>query len=268
MGTQTFQCRTVRQLASSPDLTVVIPAYNEERRLPATLATLKEELDHWFLDYRVIVVDDGSRDATFRVVEAFDARFSCCRLPVNSGKGAAVRAGMLMATGEVVAFTDADLPFALDALREGYFRILERRCDVVCGDRRAGSRRGRSAPWARRLSGFVFRQLVQWLVSPCVADTQCGLKIFSRTAAQEIFRCVQAPGFAFDVDVVCQAERLGYSIETVPVQLVNTDGSTISLRRHAWPIFKELLAVRRRLVSAANDAAATMPTPMPSCRTA
>lgn len=249
MRTRKFTRRLVRTNRSSPDLTVVIPAYNERCRLPATLAALRQELDRWFLDYRVLVVDDGSRDGTWEAVDEFDPRFSCHRLLQNAGKGAAVRAGMLQATGHVVAFTDADLPFALEALREGYERIMDGRCDVVCGDRTANAEAGQSAPWLRQLSGYVFRKLVQWIAAPSVADTQCGLKIFSQHAAREIFRSVTAPGFAFDVEVICRAERLGFGIQTVPVQLVNTEGSTISLRRHAWPMLKELLAIRRRLNS-------------------
>jgi dolichyl-phosphate beta-glucosyltransferase len=257
MRTRKFTRRLNRTNRSSPDLTVVIPAYNERSRLPATLAALKREFDRWFLDYRVLVVDDGSRDGTWEAVDDFDPRFSCHRLLTNSGKGAAVRAGMLQATGHVVAFTDADLPFALEALRDGYERIMEGRCDVVCGDRTATAEPGQSAPWLRQLSGFVFRQLVQWIAAPPVADTQCGLKMFSRHAAREIFRAVAAGGFAFDVEVLCRAERLGFEIQTVPVELVNTAGSTISLRRHAWPMLKELLAIRRRL----NSSPETVPFP-------
>lgn len=233
-----------------PDLTVIIPAYNEATRLPETLAGLQQELDRWFVDYEVIVVDDGSCDGTWEVTDRFDPRFSCCRLRQNAGKGAAVRTGMLQATGRVVAFTDADLPFDLDALHEGYQRVLTQQCDVICGSRisESGSDRvAHAAPLMRQWSGFVFRQMVSLMVAPGVADTQCGLKVFSQRSAQEIFGRVEATGFAFDVEVICLAERLGFQLETVPVRLVNTAGSTISLWRHAWPMVRELMAIRRRL---------------------
>jgi dolichyl-phosphate beta-glucosyltransferase len=252
MGMRALKHPNSKMGKTVPDLTLIIPAYNEVTRLPATLAAVKQELDHLFLDYRVVVVDDGSRDGTWKVVDRFGARFSCLRLPGNSGKGSAVRAGMLQATGRVVAFTDADLPFDLKALHEGYTRIEESQCDVVCGDRTAhleSEHASSSQTISRRLSGFVFRRLVRMIVAPQIEDTQCGLKIFSRRAAWEIFRKIEATGFAFDVEVICRAQRLGFELGTIPVQLVNSAGSTISLWRHTWPMFQELLAIRRRLKS-------------------
>jgi dolichyl-phosphate beta-glucosyltransferase len=102
------------------DLTVIIPAHNEERRLLWTLTELDTFLKRWDIRSRVVVVDDGSSDGTARLTDRFDRRFSTIRLPQRQGKGSAVRTGMLCATGGVVAFTDADLPFDLDALREGF----------------------------------------------------------------------------------------------------------------------------------------------------
>src|SRR5487761_1451373 len=96
---------------SDHELTVLVPSYEEERRLPGTLAGLGQFLDGWGVDYRVVVVDDGSRDRTARVSEQFGRRFSTLRLNAHAGKGAAVRQGMLAATGQLVAFTDADLPY-------------------------------------------------------------------------------------------------------------------------------------------------------------
>jgi dolichyl-phosphate beta-glucosyltransferase len=105
--------------APNHDLTLVIPAYNEETRLPRTLRQLREYLDQWGINYRVVVADDGSRDGTASVATEFGPRFSTLSLPQNRGKGAAVRAAMLSASGCVAAFTDADLPYALESLRAG-----------------------------------------------------------------------------------------------------------------------------------------------------
>lgn len=244
---------------ATPDLTLVIPAYNEAARLPATLSAIQQELDQWWLDYEVLVVDDGSHDRTSEVTDQFDDRFSCLRLRKNAGKGAAVRAGMLHASGRVVAFTDADLPFDLQALREAATWISADQCDVVCGDRTtdvASETPTVSTSLMRKLSGFCFRQLVSWIAAAPLRDTQCGLKVFSHSAAQEVFQNVESTGFAFDVEVICQASRLGFRLSTIPVHLINTLGSTISLRKHSLPMLKELIAIRKRLRS----------TPIPSRR--
>ena len=117
------------------EFTVIIPAYNEERRLPKSLATIGQFLDESRLDYRVIVADDGSGDSTPELTQQRGPRFSTIRLAQNAGKGCAVRTAMLAATGQVVAFTDADLPFRLAALVQGYESIRQGKCEIVFGSR-------------------------------------------------------------------------------------------------------------------------------------
>ena len=116
------------------ELTLIIPAFNEEKRLPWTLCQIGMFLDQWGVDYRVVVADDGSADRTAELTGPLGKRFSTVRLARHAGKGSArLRAAMLQATGRVVAFTDADLPFELAALREGYEWIHQRTCEVVLG---------------------------------------------------------------------------------------------------------------------------------------
>src|SRR5277367_6280681 len=121
--------------APDHDLTLVVPGYNEEKRLPRTLTQIQEYLDRWGIDYRVIVADDGSRDGTVAAADGFGPRFRVISLPTNRGKGAAVRTAMLSATGRVAAFTDADLPYSLDSLRAGYELIRAGHCQVAFGAR-------------------------------------------------------------------------------------------------------------------------------------
>jgi dolichyl-phosphate beta-glucosyltransferase len=228
------------------DLTVVVPAYNEELRLPSTLDGLRDYLDGWGIDYRVLVVDDGSADGTATISPAYGERFSTFRQP-QSGKGAAVRAGMLHATGAVVAFTDADLPYDLDALRTAYDSVSRNDCDVVFGARDLDG----SACLARRrllrtMATTVFREIVRHLVSRQVTDTQCGLKVFSRRAALEIFSRTTIDGFAFDAEVVYLTKRLELPFHRVPVTLINEYSSTISLSRHALPMLLDVFKLRAR----------------------
>ena len=230
------------------DLTLVIPAYNEESRLPKTLTDAKAQLDAWGLNYRVLVVDDGSRDATSTITQDFGRRFSTIR-QTNGGKGSAVRNGILSATGRVVAFTDADLPYDLSALRRGYDLVDSQRRDVVFGSRTAdGARSQVERRFLRTMASFVFRTMMMILVSRKVTDTQCGLKIFSRSAARKIFSRTTVNGFAFDAEVVYLTHQLDLSFQTIPVTLINDYATTISLTRNAIPMLMDVIGVRLKSV--------------------
>ncbi len=229
------------------DLSLIVPAYNEERRLPSSLVAMRERLDEWGGDYRVVVVDDGSCDGTAQCADGLGWRFSTLRMPCQSGKGAAVRAGMLHATGGVVSFTDADLPFDLDSLFRGFDWIRSNRCDVVFGARDLEEAEEVACrKVSRSIASFCFRQFVRLLVSSDVTDTQCGLKLFRRDAARRIFSRTLVDGFAFDAEVVLLAARLGYRCARVPVSLINEYGSTLSLARHAAPMLVDVLCTRVR----------------------
>jgi dolichyl-phosphate beta-glucosyltransferase len=235
-----------REPPADHDLTIIVPAYNEESRLPATLDGLRAYLDDWGLDYRVLVIDDGSQDGTARLTEGRGSRFATVSQS-NAGKGAAVRNGMLRATGRVVAFTDADLPYDLVGVRAAYEAIDAQECEVVFGARDLQE----SAVLAprrclRTLATWVFRGIVAQLVSRQVTDTQCGLKVFSRLAALEIFSRTTVDGFAFDAEVVFLTHRLALPFRRIPVTLVNEYGSTISLTRHALPMLLDVIGLRLR----------------------
>ena len=217
------------------------------RRLPWTLAHLASFLNDWGVDYRVLVADDGSTDRTASMTRELGPRFSTLRIVPQGGKGRAVRTAMLQATGRVLAFTDADLPFRLTALQQGYEWIDRGQCRVVFGARDiAGAEHLAPRRLARRLATFAFRQIVSRLVSPDVTDTQCGLKLFERRAALEIFGRATIDGFAFDAEVVMLTHRLGLPLRRVAVSLVNEFSSTLSLRRNALPMLWDVLRLRLR----------------------
>jgi dolichyl-phosphate beta-glucosyltransferase len=233
--------------APDHDLTLVIPAYNEETRLPRTLQQLREYLDQWGINYRVVVADDGSRDETPSVAASFGPRFSTLSLSQNRGKGAAVRAGMLGASGRVAAFTDADLPYALKSLRAGYELIRDGHCQVAFGARDLeNSRQLVHRKILRRAASAVFSQIVRFLISPDVTDTQAGLKLFSASASQAIFSRTSIDGFAFDAEVVFLTHYLGLSYRRIPVALVNEESSSLSVWRHTLPMLREVFQIRLR----------------------
>jgi len=226
------------------DFSLVIPAYNEENRLPWTLAELRRFLDASGIDYRVLVADDGSTDRTATLAEKVGSRFSTVSLPQNRGKGAAVRNAMLQATGKVLAFTDADLPFELESLRQAYNLVRSAKCEVVFGARDLAQSTHRARrKLSRTLATWLFREVVKRLVSHEVTDTQCGLKAFSLRAAQEIFSRLTLDGFSFDAEVVFLTQRLGLPFERIPVNLVREYGSTLSLRRHTIPMLRDIVAL-------------------------
>jgi dolichyl-phosphate beta-glucosyltransferase len=238
---------TGRLLTVAPadhDLTVIIPAYNEEKRLPWTLAGLTEFLNDWGVDYRVLVADDGSTDCTAGLAQKMGPRCSTLRIIPQGGKGRAIRIAMLRATGRVLAFTDADLPFQLSAMRQGYEWISGGQTDVVFGARDIeGSEHRARRRLARRLATFAFRAVVSRMVSREVTDTQCGLKLFRRQSALEIFSRTTIDGFAFDAEVVMLTHRLGLPFRRVPVTLINEFTSTLSLRRNALPMLLDVMRV-------------------------
>ena len=231
---------------SDHDLTLVIPAYNEESRLPKTLTDAAAYLDQWGIDYRVIVVDDGSKDNTAALASAYGPRFSTIRQP-NGGKGSAVKKGLLAATGRVVAFTDADLPYDLIALTAAYETVRAGDADAVFGSRdMTDSASLVERQFLRTVASQVFRGIVTFLVSRQIRDTQCGLKVFSRSAAQAIFSRATINGFAFDAEAVFLAHCLDLRLQRVPVTLINEYASTISLSRNAIPMLLDVLRVRWR----------------------
>jgi dolichyl-phosphate beta-glucosyltransferase len=239
------------------DLTLVIPAYNEELRLPKTLTDAKAQLDAWGINYRVLVVDDGSKDSTAKIATDFGRRFSTISQP-NGGKGSAVRNGMLAAKGRVVAFTDADLPYDLSGLKSAYQIIDSKHRDAVFGSRTmAGAASNVERRFMRMMASTVFRTMMTVLVSKRVTDTQCGLKVFSQRAARQIFSRTIINGFAFDAEVVYLTHLLNLSFETIPVTLVNDYSTTISLTRNAIPMLLDVIGVRLRSLRGGYDPAAT-----------
>ncbi|HEY3332835.1 MAG TPA: dolichyl-phosphate beta-glucosyltransferase [Capsulimonadaceae bacterium] len=233
-------------------LSVIIPAFNEEARLPMTLAATRDYLAQCFPnDAEILVVDDGSSDQTASVAEKFAAKHPDVPIKVlsygsNRGKGYAVRFGMLAATGDWRLFCDADLATPI----EEYAVVAERmKADItVIG---IGSRPLREShlvvhqPWYREALGRAFNKVVQALTVPGIQDTQCGFKIFSADAANEVFSHAKLDGYIFDAEILYIANRLGYSISEVPIRWSHKDGSKVSLLRDGLKMVIDLLPIRR-----------------------
>jgi putative flippase GtrA len=221
-------------------LTVVVPAKDEADRIGSTVARLRRELADLALE--VLVVDDGSSDATAAVAEAAGA--AVVRHDRNRGKGAAVRTGMLAARGRTIAFLDADLAYPpaqarvlLDAVEDGW--------DVAVGNRfdRASAVEGRSV--LRYVVGRVFNVVTAAVLLGQYRDTQCGCKAFRSDVARSLFSRTRLDGFAFDVEVLHLVERDQLSLLEVPVTLQEVPGSSVRVMRSSAEMLRDLLRVRR-----------------------
>jgi dolichyl-phosphate beta-glucosyltransferase len=235
---------------------VVIPAYDEERRLPRSLEKLAEYRSRTSIDLDVLVVDDGSRDGTATTAEACGRRLSLplrvVRQDRNRGKGAAVRAGVLQASGDSVLVSDADFSTPI----EEWERLQAAGADVAIGSRGLDESYVKERqPFFRQTMGKLFNLLVRLLAVPGVHDTQCGFKLFRREAAREIFSRARVDRFAYDVESLLLARRLGFTLAEVPVLWFNSSDSRVSLAGGAQAfleLFRIRLAVARRLRAEAS----------------
>jgi dolichyl-phosphate beta-glucosyltransferase len=231
-----------------PSLTVVVPAYQEEARIGPTVARIREHLDG--RDFELIVVDDGSRDRTIEVATAAadgDPRVRVLAQPRNRGKGAAVRAGMLAAQGDRVLFSDADLATPIEELAKLEER-LDRGADIAIASRALPDSdiRTRQHP-GREMMGRTFNVIVRALVLGGIKDTQCGFKLFTRAAAQDLFGRATLDGFAFDVEILLLA-RGRWRIEEVPVVWHHVEESKVSPGTDAARMLVDVVRLRARML--------------------
>ncbi len=230
-----------------PHLSVVVPAYNEEERLPRTLARLHEYYEAQPYSFDVLVVSDGSKDRTAQIVEEFaktHPHFSVLDYQPNRGKGYAVRRGMLEATGDLVLFCDADLATPQEET-EKLLEHIHAGANVAIGSRPLReSKLERRQPLYREILGRLFNRAVQTLAIKGIDDTQCGFKIFTRVASQEVFSRCKLDGFSFDFEALMVARDLGYRIDEVPIRWSHQEGSKVVLLRDGPRMLRDLVRLR------------------------
>jgi dolichyl-phosphate beta-glucosyltransferase len=229
----------------SVHLSVIIPAHNEERRLPATLERVLDHLGAQAFTWDVWVVDSGSTDQTAAIAEQFAQRHPQLHLVKESrpGKGLAVRRGMLAASGDYRFICDADLSMPIEQVNR-FLPPQLNGVDVAIGSREAEGAVRYDEPLHRHMIGRVFNNLVRIMAVPGIQDTQCGFKCLTARAAEDLFRRVQLEGWTFDVELLYIAQRRGYKIAEVPIDWVHFTGSRVHVLRDSAAMFFDLFRIR------------------------
>jgi dolichyl-phosphate beta-glucosyltransferase len=229
---------------SAKRLSIVLPAFNETHRLPATLESLRSYLHEHVPNHEVIVVDDGSSDGTATLVREFSQEWPELRVliqPSNQGKGAAVTRGMLAADGDYILFMDADLATPIEELASVIPHFRDESTGAVVGVRTYQSD---TSKW-RRVLGLAMQLLAHLIVFDCaVVDSQCGFKCFTFDAAQKIFRSVRIRGGMFDVELFVVMQRCNIKVVYQPVHWTNKAGSRINILRCVVFDVWDMIAIR------------------------
>ena len=230
-----------------PTYSIVIPAYNESARIPATLKSVVDCIRQRGWSAEVVVVNDGSSDSTADVVRAFAAANPEVRLlenPGNRGKGYSVRSGMLQAHGEVVLFSDADLSAPIEEA-DGLFNAIAAGADIAIGSRWLETKRQTiRQPFYRQFFGRCFNGVTRFVMGLKFADTQCGFKAFTRAAAQTVFQLQTIERWGFDPEILFIALKRGYRIQEVAVSWAHDERTRMSYLKDGIKMLEEIAIVR------------------------
>lgn len=212
-------------------LSIIIPAYNEEKRLPPSLRKIYQWLKKQKISSEIIIVDDGSTDGTLEVVRSWQKKIKKLKIityKTNRGKGYAVKKGVLVSKGDLVIFVDADLSTPIDQAQK-LIREIEKGADVVAGSR-ASSRGGKvveAADKTRILMAWIFNRFVRLLLIYGPGDTQCGFKVFTRDSAKKIFTKIKSNSVLFDLEIFLLAHYFSFKVKEVGVVWRNVPGSRL-----------------------------------------
>jgi dolichyl-phosphate beta-glucosyltransferase len=229
-----------------PYLSIIIPAYNEEQRLPHTLEQIFAFLQGQSYTAEVLVVENGSKDHTFEIALDFAKQHSNLYVSQEKerGKGNAVKRGMLEARGDYRFLCDADLSMPIAEINKFLPPALSS-IDVAIASREAQGAVRHNEPYLRHLTGRIFNYLIRLLVLPDLQDTQCGFKCFRADVAKEVFQCQGLAGWSFDVEALYIARLRGYQIREIPIHWYFSADTKISVLQDSWQMFLDLLTIRR-----------------------
>jgi dolichyl-phosphate beta-glucosyltransferase len=216
----------------TPQISVIIPAYNEESRLPATLDSVYQYLSQRYPEFEILVVDDGSLDRTVDIVESYaktHPRVRVLSYQPNQGKGHAIRTGILSASGELLLINDADGSSPIEEV-ERLEAAIRSGANIAIGSRAKPDQNRRVEALAyRKFVGNTFNAIVQKLLLPGIYDTQCGFKLFEAKVGRDLFSVATINGFGFDVEILYIARLRGYKISEIAINWHNVEGSKVNV---------------------------------------
>jgi len=233
----------------NPQISIVIPAYNEERVIGDTLAEVSEYLQGRGLSYEIVLVSDGSTDDTERLALSMskeNKRIKVLKNESNMGKGFSVKKGCLAATGRVIAFTDSDLSYPISEIEKPLKMIMDGEADMAIGSRTVrGARIAVQNTLLRRLMSRVFNLFVRIVAFKGIGDTQCGFKAFSTETARDIFSKQTMTGFSFDVELIYIAKKFGYKVREFPITWAkSSESSSVNPINDSLGMFFDILKIR------------------------
>lgn len=237
-----------------PYLSLIIPAYNEEHRLPATLESVFAFLDTQPYTWEILVVDNHSTDSTSRIISSYQQRIPALRgiYEERRGKGRAVRTGMLEARGDFRFMCDADLSMPIRELKR-FLPPLLTDFEIAIASREAPGAVRYSEPHYRHLGGRLINLIIRLLVLPDLHDTQCGFKCFTRAAAEDLFHNQTLDGWSFDIEILAVARQRGYRIKEIPIPWYYNQDSKVNALQDAVVMIGDILKIRRNLRNGVYD---------------
>ncbi|MCI0476971.1 MAG: glycosyltransferase family 2 protein, partial [Anaerolineales bacterium] len=245
MAYQDYERWKTTPLVGEPYLSIVIPAYNEEVRIVPTIGAVASHVSGLGLPWELIVADDGSKDNTVKLCQ--ELGFVNLRVLIaekNGGKGMAVHRGMLAARGNYLLFDDADNSTPIEEVSRLLRKLDAEGYDIAVGSRAASGAQEANKGLVRQTMSNGLRAINRYVMRIPVRDTQCGFKIFTRDAAQRLYKAQTIMGFSFDLEILFLASKLGFKIAEVPVAWVDAPGSKLDTRKEAQRFLKDLYRIK------------------------
>ena len=231
-------------LTIKPELSIIIPAYNESERIIPTIGAVAHAVSNMGLPWELLISDDGSKDDTVQQVEALElANLRVIKAPQNMGKGNAVRQGMLAARGKVRVFTDADNSSPIEEVTK-LLAALEAGAAVAIGSRGMADSEVVGKSGLRWLMSTMLNTIVKIGLRLPYSDTQCGFKAFTAESAETIFGAQTIPGFSFDLEILYLAGRFGYPVKEIPISWYDAPGSKVSSLKDSVKFLKDMFRIR------------------------